>query len=547
MNFNALMPSPDLLDASPEEVSSAVETLCEMLQKQHDQLAFQHGEIESKTNKITSLEQQLAWLEEQLKLKNATIYRASSEKNPAQGEFFNEAEASVAKDLETDDSTAPDDADNKPTERAPRQSRQKPSVLNPDLPRERVEWCLSDEQRQAAVETFFEKVKEELHVIPAQFVVREYFQEKAVVLDADQERNLQNAPRPVHPLGKCAASTSLLAYILVNKYCDAMPLYRMNKVLKRHGACVSDTSLANWMVGLGGVLTPLVKLIQHRLMQGPLLQIDETPLQVIDAQGKKSWMWVIRGGPPDQPGVVFDFDLSRSSAVVERLIDDFNGHYIQCDGYSAYAKPCADKKLTRVGCFDHARRKFIDAQKTEPKAHKKTKPSKADMAIALIAKLYRIEREIKELDAPSRHLTRQEKSVPQLEKLHQWLLVNQAKVAKDSLIGKAVNYTLNQWPYLIAYTQKPYLPISNIAVENAIRPFAVGRRNWLFAKSESGAKASAVHYSLIENAKIYGIEPQRYIQYVLDHIGTATTEQQLDALLPWNLTDALATKPRTDR
>ncbi|NVK30574.1 MAG: IS66 family transposase [Gammaproteobacteria bacterium] len=330
--------------------------------------------------------------------------------------------------------------DNEPLAKQTHTPRQRPSVLNPNLPRERIEFLLSDAERELAVETFFEKVKEELHIVPAQFSVREYYQEKALIIDDQGERSILNAERPEHPLGKCQASTALLAYCLVSKYTDAIPLYRMAKIMDRNGLHISDTSLARWMVRLGDVLEPLYQHFKTHCLSGDLLQMDETPVQVLDDPSHKGWMWVSRGGPLSQPAVIFDYDTARSSSVIHEHITTFAGRYLQCDGYSAYAKPCAVQNLTRVGCWDHARRKFVDAQKAQPKQPKANKaPSRADQALAMIGKLYAIEKAIKDQTLSERNQARQTQSKAQLEKLHAWLEKHAPKVAKDSHIGKALS------------------------------------------------------------------------------------------------------------
>ncbi len=247
------------------------------------------------------------------------------------------------------------------------------------------------------------------------------------------------------------------------------------------------------------------------------------------------WMWVIRGGPPDRPAVLFEYDPSRSEAVPLRLLDGFRGT-LQTDGYAGYNRVCRENGLTRIGCWDHARRKFVEASQAAPAKKKGTKVSKADVAIGKIRKLYAIEKRIEALPPEEKTRQRQQLALPVLNDLKAWLEKNRTRVPKDSLTYKAMQYTLNQWELLTGYLADGRLHISNALAENAIRPFAVGRRNWLFADTPRGAKASATVYSLIETAKANGLEPFAYIHPVLQHIGGASTVEEIEALLPWNVT-----------
>jgi len=247
-------------------------------------------------------------------------------------------------------------------------------------------------------------------------------------------------------------------------------------------------------------------------------------------------MWVIRGGPPDKPSVLFDYDPSRAGSVAERLLDGFSG-VLQVDGYSGYSQVCKKETVTRIGCMDHARRKFVEAIKAAEPAKgtkRKGQPSKADVALSKIRQLYGIEKSIKDKDVIQRFSARQELAVPILERLKIWLEKNISKVLKGGHTYKAMYYMLNQWPYLIGYCDDGKLNISNALAENAIRPFAIGRKAWLFADTPQGAKASATCYSLIETAKANDIDPYTYILHVLERISEADTPEKLDALLPWN-------------
>ena len=479
------------------------------------------------------LRKHILLLEEQLRLARLRKFGARSEKLPFQGELFDEAELEVSLE-EVEKELAEAEEPKKPRKRHTRADG-----FDENLPRIQVHLELDAEEKAGARKTFFSKVKEELDIVPAQARVIEYWQEKAVFDTEDGSQQVKAAPRPAHPLGKCLASVQLLAWILVAKYADALPLYRLEGILKRHGGRISRTTMANWIIRLDDVFKPLINLLREQQLNADYLQADETRLQVLKETGKSAqsdkWMWVIRGGPPDRPAVLFEYDPSRSEAVPLRLLDGFRGT-LQTDGYAGYNRVCRENGLTRIGCWDHARRKFVEASQAAPAKKKGTKVSKADVAIGKIRKLYAIEKRIEALPPEEKTRQRQQLAQPVLNDLKAWLEKNRTRVPRDSLTYKAMQYTLNQWELLTGYLADGRLHISNALAENAIRPFAVGRRNWLFADTPRGAKASATVYSLIETAKANGLEPFAYLHPVLQHIGGASTVEEIEALLPWNVT-----------
>ena len=484
--------------------------------------------LEQKDHIIREQQLLLKLLEEKLRLSRLQRFGASSEKLSFQVDFFDEAELEVAlSDLEAQ----------LPEDPSPKKPCKKRKGFSDQLPRIRVELVLTDEEKAGADKTFFTKVKEELDIVPAQARVIEYWQEKAV-FEQGGEQQMVAAHRPAHPLGKCIASVQLLAYILISKYADALPLYRLEKILKRYGGDITRTTLANWIIRLDDVFKPLINLMREHQLTGDYLQADETRLQVLKEDGRPAtsdkWMWLIRGGPPDQPAVLFEYDVSRSEEVPLRLLDGFEG-VLQVDGYAGYNRVCRENPITRIGCWDHARRKFVEASKAAPAKKKGSKVSKADVAIGKIRKLYLIEDRIKDLEPEQKKAQRQALSRPVLDYLKDWLETNSPRVPKDSLTWIAINYTLSQWGLLIGYCEDGRLNISNALAENAIRPFAVGRRNWLFSDTPRGARASATCYSLIETAKANGLEPSAYLHHVLQHIAEADTLEKIEALLPWNM------------
>ena len=379
-----LFNNTDFADATDTDDLSA---LLSLLTQKDQQLSDHQHTIQSQDKQIRNQAKLIRLLEEKLRLAQLKRFVASSEKMPHQIDFFDEAELEVAlSDLEE---IGPESTDVTETPQPRRPRKKKSDSFAEHLPRVRIELTLSDEEKAGAERTYFSKVKEELDIVPAKAQVLEYWQEKAVFPETDEgDQPIKAAERPVHPLGKCLASVSLLAFILVSKYADALPLYRLEGILQRDGARISRTSMAHWMIRLGeenGVLQPLIELLQTHQLKANYLQADETRMPVLKEPGKAArsdkWMWLIRGGPPDQPVVLFHYDASRSGEVPSCLLKGFRGH-LQVDGYPGYNLACCQEGVTRVGCMDHARRTFIEASKAAPAEKKRSKQAKASKAVS---------------------------------------------------------------------------------------------------------------------------------------------------------------------
>ena len=486
--------------------------------------------IEQNIQIISQHESRIKILEEALRYARNKRFAPSSEQSERQGNLFDEAELEATAEVSEPELTILPVKKKEKTGRKP---------FSKSLPRTQIFIDLTEEEKAGAVELFYTKVREELDIIPAKVQILEYFQQKAVFASTDDKdsRSIIVAEMPKHPLAKSMGSINLMAHVIISKYADGLPLYRMEGILSRYGGDISRATLANWMIKLSSELQPLINLMREHQISGDIIQMDETVLKVLKEPGlspvSNKYMWVSRGGPPEQVSVLFEYDPSRKKEVPLRLLDDFCG-YLQTDGYSGYNAVCVQNNATSVGCWDHARRKFKDAQDAQPKNKKGQKLSKADMALAQINKLYHIERTIKEACADEKREIRQKESIPVLEKLREWIDNNIGKVPHDSLTGKALTYANNQWDKLIVYCDDGRLNISNVLAENAIRPFVIGRKAWLFSDTPKGAKASSVHYSLIETAKVNNLEPYSYLVYVLNKLPYADTVEKLEALLPWN-------------
>ena len=314
----------------------------------------------------------------------------------------------------------------------------------------------------------------------------------------------------------------------------AWPLARFEHVLARHAVAVPRQTLARWVIGCAGVLQPLHNLMRDILLDSSLIYMDETVVQVLKEKDRSptanSYMWVQTGGPPHRPVVLYDYDPSRSAKVPVRLLEGFNG-YLMTDGYAGYNEIERTQGIERLACWAHVRRRFVDAVRVQPKG----KRGKADEAVAMIGKLYGIEREFKQASVEVRYLARQEHSVPVLAELQAWLQKTQPLVTPKSALGTALAYMGNLWSRLTVYTQRGDLPIDNNRCENAIRPFVIGRKAWLFSDTPAGAHASAVIYSLVQTAKANGLEPYAWLRRVIRDLPAAKTVEEVEALLPWNL------------
>jgi len=345
---------------------------------------------------------------------------------------------------------------------------------------------------------------------------------------------LVTAKKPAQPIEKSIASPGLLAHVATSKYVDALPLYRQIAIFKRIGIELDRTTLANWMIKMGSLVQPLINRLQDFCAEQSILHMDETPLQVLNEPGKsaqsKSYMWLTATSQASIPIVLYHYSVSRSGDIPKTLLADYTGA-LMVDGYEGYNPVCEQNKLVRLGCWAHARRKFIDAQRQQPKG----KTGKADMAISFIKKLYAIEKIAQQAPTDERLRLRQKKSQPVMDKLRQWLEKTLPNTPPASTLGKALKYLDNQWPRLIGYIDNGDWPIDNNPAENAIRPFVIGRKNWLFANSQAGAYASANLYSLIETAKANKLEPYAYLKQVFTRLPQADSIDDVDNLLPWNI------------
>jgi hypothetical protein len=293
------------------------------------------------------------------------------------------------------------------------------------------------------------------------------------------------------------------------------------------------------MVQAARCCSGLIDLLRSEIRSGPLINIDESPLQVLNEAGRKntskSYMWVYRGGPPERPVLLYEYQRTRSGKTALEFLVDYKG-YIQTDDFSGYDQLDQKPGIVHLGCWAHARRKFVKVVKVRKKHRsKRVNPkSLADQALDYIGNLYKIEKQARRqaLDADQIYRQRQQEAKPLLDQFKDWLEANQPLTPPKGLLGQAISYTLANWEKLIIYIEDGRLRADNNLVENAIRPFVVGRKNWLFAGSPDGARASATFFTLIETAKANALEPYAYLRYIFENLPLATSEQDLKDLLP---------------
>jgi len=503
------------------------------------QIAEHQRLAKSYQRKILRLEAELAKMTEERRLDRARRFGASSEAGDHQANLFDEADVH---DTEVADNTDNDGAiiDDGDTVEIAAYSKRRPKrkPLPADLPRidlyhdlaeaDKICSCCGDGMTRIG-----EKTSEQIEVIPMQVYVNVHHRPTYSCSRCDE--SIKTAPLPPQPIPKSYASPGLLAHVATAKYADGLPLYRQSKQFERLGIDLPRNTLASHMVKVGALIDPLIAALGDAIRCGGVVQMDETPVQVLKEPGKvaqsQSYMWVMKGGPPDESAVVYHYDPSRSQEVPKRLLGGYAG-YLQTDGYAGYNGILASPAVTGLGCWAHVRRKFMDAKKALPKSAQ-NKGNRVQQALAFIGKLYQLERAIQELEPRYKQQRRQADAIVILDSFKTWL--DKQSLPPKTLLGRAIAYTLAQWPRLTIYLEDGRLNIDNNLVENAIRPFAIGRKNWLFSDTQRGATASANLYSLIETAKINRLNDYAYLKYIFAELPGCQTDKDIERLLPWNV------------
>src|SRR5690606_34100216 len=376
--------------------------------------------------------------------------------------------------------------------------------LPADLPRERV--VLQPSEDVTGMEMIGEEVTEELERIPGKLFVRQYVRPKYVRKNGE---GVVIASLPARPIDKGIPGPGLLAQIVIDKYSDHLPVHRQQQRLEREGIKLPSSTLTDWIGATCALLDPLYEALKREVLSSNYLQVDETPIKVLDKNKKgtthRGYHWVYHA--PLRRMVLFDYREGRGREGPEECLDGFTG-WVQSDGYAVYDQ-LNRKEITLLNCMAHGRRRFDEAKDNDF--------ARASYVLTEMQKVYVIEREAREkgLSHEERFTLRQEKSVPILVALKNWMIENYKAVVPKSPIGQALHYCLERWDKLMLYTTNGILEIDNNLVENAIRPVAVGRKNYLFAGSHNGAQRAAMLYSFLGTCKINNINPFEWLRLTL--------------------------------
>ncbi len=497
---------------------------------QKEQIELQQGTIE--------------YLKEQIKLNRYLRFASTSEKyanGMIQASLFDEPQLpDNLSDIKAND-------EQQAVASYTRASKPGRKPLPKELQRVQKTYDITDEQKQCACGCQLTHIgdvrSEQLEIVPAKLFVIEHIKLKYACKGCEQ--TICEAKAPAQPIPKSIAGPGLLAHVITSKYIDHLPLYRQEKILKRAGIDILRSTMSHWVIKCATLFEPLVKLMQDKIITYDVAYADESRLQVLIEKDRspqsKSYIWVFGGGAPDKFNLVYRYNISRGHQVAEQFFEDFSG-YLHCDGYSGYDAYSAKHRIKQVGCWYHSRRKFVEAQKVS------AKKGLATTALEFIRKLSHIERKAESLDEKSTFELRQTEAVPILKEFNSWLIVVQPTTPPKSLLGAAISYTLNQWSKLMRYVDDGRLEISNNRTERAIKPFATGRKNWLFSNSVGGAKASATLYSIVQTCVHHNIEPYAYLAHALTELPGCQTLEELEKMLPYNVEQKILIKyfPKTE-
>ncbi len=411
-----------------------------------------------------------------------------------------------------------------------------------DLPVEEVYYTLAEDETtcpkcEGSLHEMKTEVRKELKIIPAQVKVVHHIRQVYACRKCDQESiegTIVTAPMPKPLMSGSMVSPSLLAFIMERKYNQHLPLYRQEKAFENFGIDISRQNMATWMVHGANTWLRLLYERMHVLLKNELvIHADESPLKVIDEKNKaKGYMWLYASAKTAMhPMFLYDYQPSRSQKNPKKFLEGFSG-YLQTDGYSGYN---AVKNVTQIGCLAHARRKFNDALKALPEDAEVSR-TRSSEGLKFCNQIYHYEKQYTDLTSDQRFERRKQEVQPILDVFKSWLEEQKRSTLPKSKLGEAVKYCINQWDKLISFMLDGHIAVDNNLAERAIKPFVIGRKNYLFSKSPKGAQASAISYSVIETAKVSNLNPFLYLTYLFEQLPNIdiTDDSALDALLPWS-------------
>jgi transposase len=539
---------PMVAAPTSEQFAAVQQALADAL-KHNESLA---GELRTTTGELRIVRTERDLLKEQLNKYRRQLFAASSEVSGQHQKdmFFNEAESLGSQAEPAAEEPVPASADDKIDVPGHKRAKRGRKPLDPALPREVLRHELPEDDRVcphdgAALREIGVEVSEQLDIVPQQ--VRVIRHERVKYACPCCDGSLRLAARPAQMIPKGLFTENALAWIATSKYLDGLPLYRQAVLLGRFGGTdVSRNTVAGSMVRAGQAVQPVINLLRDELLDAPLVFGDETELQVLKEPGRaaqtKSYVWaqMTEGSGKDGTGPpirLFSYAPSRSAATAATLFAGVRkGAVLMTDGYEVYDKVAQAHGLVHLGCWAHCRRYFHDALQALPK-DKRGPDQLAARFIALIGKLYQVEAQARrdEVDTAELGRRRQRDSAPVLTEIEHLLLANIHAALPKSLLGEALHYLSSQWKKLSRYVEDGRYSIDNNAQENAIRPFCVGRRNWLFADTVAGANASANLYSLLQTCRVNGIDGYRYLRALFRALPQAKTVDDYAALLPWRM------------
>jgi len=485
------------------------------------------AQLDQSRTELSLYKEKYARLIEEIRLARQQRFAFSSEKNILQSNLFDEAGIELPEEIR--DQLSEEEIQVGPHIRKKHPVRKK---LPAWLPREVIVHDIAEEEKTCScgeqLVRIGEETSEQLKYIPAKISVIQHVRPKYACKPCQE--NVKIAPMPMLLLPKSIATPELVAHTIISKYCDHLPLYRQEAIWERMEIDMPRSSLCGWILKVAELSGPLVHQLRKIILAYDYAQADETKVQVLDEVGRDnrttSFMWCYRGGG-EKPCIIYEYQETRGGHHAQHFLKDFKGH-LQTDAYSGYYWTDNDENIIPVGCHAHARRPFAELAKL----NKGT--GLAAEALKFYSKLYKIEKIAREnnLSAEARYELRQEQSKPLLGAFKIWLDHHITKTSEQGKIGKAIRYCLNHWIKLNNYLKDGRIEIDNNLIENAIRPFALGRKNWLFMGSPAGAKAGAIFYSLIETCKANNIEPYQYLCAMLHRIRECVAEDDYCKLLP---------------
>ena len=498
-------------------------------------------------NKLSKTESEYRIVQEKLKAAMARFFSPKKDKiyfeQSDQLSLFNETEMFAEK--ESPDTSEKENAhsDNEIMVKSHARKKGGKRRIPDDIPAEEIVYELSNAEIACKCcgktrPVIGEDRSEELDIIPSQIkklvhIVKKYGPCQCDDFLNSEEKEVIRANKPERFIPYSIASAGLIAYCIDYKYNYAMPYYRLSKKFDTLDIDISRSTLCNWTMLASEKCRALYDVMLSYIIKSEIINMDETRVQVLKEDGKTaeslSYMWVLKAGHENKKLTVFHYDPSRSSQIPLKLLNGFKG-YLQTDGYEGYSKAVEEFNLVHVGCLAHIRRKFVDAHKT----NKNSKTAKN--GILYISRIYNIENKLrkKKLSPEEFVKKRNEEVLPVLGEFKIWLDDIGKTILPSSDPGKAVHYALRQWDKFIKFLGHHDLTPDN-TVENAIRPFAVGRKNWLFSNTPRGATSSAIMYSLVESAKTNNLIVYNYLRYLFSKLPEAGSPEDLERLLPCNL------------